>query len=244
MSLESVARTAVGRTRDHNEDSVCTESLDRGTLLAVADGMGGHAAGDVASETALEALENAVQNASGTQPKETLGVGIERANEAVRNAAAEDAGREGMGTTLVCALVVDGTAVIANVGDSRAYEITDESIEQITVDQSLVRELVEQGTIDEDEMDDHPQRHVLSQSLGTDEEVNPDFYERDIDGTLLLCSDGLTEEVQSETIHEIVTDAPSLSTAATKLIDKANENGGSDNVSVVLGRSTPDSHHE
>ena len=138
-----------------------------------------------------------------------------------------------MGTTLVAAIVRDGKTTIVNVGDSRAYHI-DDGIEQITVDQSLVQRLVENGEITEGEAQDHPQSNVVEQSLGTTATVEPDFYEQEIEGYLLLCSDGLTAEVADETIHQIVSESSDIETAAKSLVDRANENGGSDNASVVL----------
>ena len=234
----TAAGTDVGRQRDHNEDDMLVTTVGDWTILAVADGMGGHRAGDVASETALAGFEAALEDRLGDDcaPEDvpaTLRAAAEAANDCVRSRA--DDGREGMGTTLVGALVRDGRATVVNVGDSRAYHVSESAIDRITVDQSVVRSLVEEGVIDESEAADHPQRHVLSQALGTSETVDPDVYERSLDGTLLLCSDGLTEEVPESTIHEVVTATPP-DTAVDRLLDTANENGGSDNVTVVLGR--------
>jgi protein phosphatase len=211
--------------------------LSDGSLLAVADGLGGHAAGDIASEQAVNSLRSFFDTVEIDDPRETLAAGISKANDAVRTA---DPNRDtsNMGTTLVVALVVDGQATIANVGDSRAYQVTEEQIEQITVDQSLVRELVEQGTISEDEMDEHPQRHVLTQALGTSDSVDPDIYNLTLSGILLLCSDGLYEEVSESTMHDVVSAADSLKQSADELIREANQNGGSDNISVGLGRES------
>ncbi|WP_251330750.1 PP2C family protein-serine/threonine phosphatase [Haloplanus pelagicus] len=234
----TAAGTDVGRERDHNEDDMLVAAIDDWTVLAVADGMGGHRAGDVASETALHGFEAALTDSLGDDcaPDDvsaTLRAAVESANERVRSRG--ENGREEMGTTLVGALVRDGRATVVNVGDSRAYHVSESAIDRITVDQSVVRTLVDEGMIDESEAADHPQRHVLSQALGTSETVDPDVYERSLDGTLLLCSDGLTEEVPESTIHEIVTTTP-LDTAVDRLLEAANGNGGSDNVTVVLGR--------
>lgn len=229
------ARTDVGRQRDTNEDAVLAEAVGDGHLLVVADGMGGHAAGDVASDCATTEIGDAVStalSAGRTDHEAILREAIADANAAVHDRAA-DPGRRGMGTTAVAAIVVDGEAVIANVGDSRAYLVA-EGIEQLTVDQSLVRELVEQGQLTEAEAATHPQRNVVSQALGTTEDVEPDLYRRSVEGTLLLCSDGLTEEVAEATIADTVADAPDLAAAADRLVETANRNGGSDNVSVVL----------
>ncbi|MFB6228212.1 MAG: Stp1/IreP family PP2C-type Ser/Thr phosphatase [Halobacteriales archaeon] len=234
------ATTDVGRIRDVNEDSVCHESFEKTELLAVADGMGGHSAGDIASQTALSALTESVTEAmeSGeTDGRSILATAIERANDVVRSAATGDPAKSNMGTTLVAALVGDGGVMIGNVGDSRAYRISQDRIEQVTVDQSLIQELVEQGLITEEEARTHPQRNVVSQALGTEESVDPDFYRISIEGaTLLLCSDVLTDEVNDETVHEIVTSGRSLKGVGSALIKRAKANGGSDNISVVLYR--------
>jgi protein phosphatase len=232
------ATADVGRVREVNEDSVCHVSFENTELLAVADGMGGHSAGDIASQTALTALTESITEAmeSGeTDRRSILATAIENANSAVRSAATEDPAKSNMGTTLVAALVRDGAAVIGNVGDSRAYRVSTDRIEQITVDQSLVQELIEQGSITEAEARTHPQRNVISQALGTEESVDPDFYRTSVEGgTLLLCSDGLTEEVTDEMIQEILTSGGSLKGVGSALIDRAKANGGSDNISVAL----------
>jgi protein phosphatase len=238
MSFETVARTDVGEAREHNEDSVLVTEIDGTTLLAVADGMGGHRAGDVASETALAEFSDVLGTEldAGTAPQEALERGITEANERLHTLAAENPEYEGMGTTLVAASVDKEQARLVNVGDSRAYEVTDDAIEQITVDQSLVQELVESGELTPEEAEDHPQRNVISQALGTDETVEPDLYRRTLSGAILLCSDGLTEEVPESEIHEILMDSSSLSTASDRLVDRANEYGGNDNISVVIGQ--------
>jgi serine/threonine protein phosphatase PrpC len=234
---EFVSRTDTGRERDRNEDSVlATELSEPGTgLLVVADGMGGHQAGDVASEIAVEAVSAEVADALPVEGdrEAVLGEAIATANERIQSRAAKD-GTEGMGTTVVAALVDDGTALVANVGDSRAY-VVDDGPEQVTVDQNLAREMVEEGALDEAELDDHPHRHVLAQALGTSDTVEPEFSRRDLDGgTLLLCSDGLPEEVDDDVIATVVEESDSLEAAADALVKRANENGGSDNVSAVL----------
>jgi len=236
MALSVVAATDIGQHKEQNEDSVLTVELDGATVLAVADGMGGHAAGDVASETALDAFEASLGEGDLDEPESALETAVAEANAAVNEAAAESAasGRS-MGTTLVAALL-DGEQVrLVNVGDSRAYHVTDDAIEQVTVDQSMVQKLVEEGVIGPEEADDHPQRNVISQALGTEQSVDPDHYEIDLSGTLLLCSDGLPEEVSESEIHELVTDGADLDVTADELIARANDYGGSDNISVVLG---------
>lgn len=236
MSKRYVAKTDVGRQRNHNEDSVlATEIQDGAVLLAVADGMGGHAAGDVASELALETFEDNIAEVSAntvTDWEDHLHTAITTANEAILE---EQDEHSDMGTTLVAAVIEDERAIVANVGDSRAYGLTQADIEQISVDQSLVQQLIKEGHIDEKEAEDHPQRNVISQALGRDETIDADFYQvSDVD-TVLLCSDGLCEEVDDSTIHKRTVAASTYEEAAVALISTANDNGGSDNVSVVIG---------
>jgi protein phosphatase len=229
------ALTDVGRIRDTNEDAVLTAPVGGGRLLLVADGVGGHAAGDIASDAAAttvrERLETADLDATDAEP--ALASAIEAANTELRARIRADDLLSKMGTTLVAALAADGEATIANVGDSRAYHIDDE-VQQVTVDQSLVQKLVDSGEISLAEAETYPQRNVVSQALGTTESVDPDFYRVTVTGTLLLCSDGLTEEVPDGRIGEIVRSGDGLRSAADALVTEAIENGGSDNVSVVL----------
>lgn len=244
--FRAVARTDVGRKRDHNEDRVMETGLrGGGHMLAVADGMGGHAAGEVASQTALTTFHERIAEEVGPDSgpissRDMLEAAVETANAAVIEAARGDPERGNMGTTLVAALVLVEGALVVNVGDSRAYLIHDHPdprIEQITIDQSIVRELVEEGKLSPEEARGHPRRHVLAQSLGVSLDVEPDFFSTPLgEGTLLLCSDGLTEEVSDDAIARIVAAYDDLDTTARALIERANENGGSDNVSVVLGR--------
>lgn len=241
LMFETATRTDVGRHRDVNEDSVLIRPIGRQgntwQLLAVADGMGGHEAGDIASEVALSALAEAVDSINWERigsVRDSLFEATEKANQAVRGRSHETDSQT-MGTTLVAALIEERVAHIVNVGDSRCYHLGDD-IEQITVDQSLVQELVEEGVIDPDEADTHPQRNVINQALGTEESVEPDYYRIDVTGTMLLCSDGLSEEVNDDSIHELVDTTADLDEVADKLVARANENGGSDNISVVLAR--------
>lgn len=230
-----VALTDVGRRKSTNEDAVLAKSFDGCHLLVVADGMGGHAAGDVASESAVNTILDVVLERIETEAsyEQLLVEAVESANKRIQEKAEENPEQTDMGTTVVAAIVEDNEASIVNVGDSRACDIGD-SLEQITVDQSLVQELVEAGELTEEEAQDHPQSNILSQAVGTTDELEPDTYTRELDGTLLLCSDGLTDKVPEERIQGIVTQSADLDQRAAKLIEVANEIDGSDNVSVVL----------
>jgi protein phosphatase len=242
MGIETAALTDTGRVRDHNEDSVAVAPTSGGRLLAVADGMGGHNAGEVASEVALETFVAEVgERLADADTADALEAAALAADEAVREAAADDPDREGMGTTLVAALVDEETTVV-NVGDSRAYRVGDDGIEQVSVDHSLVQELVDAGEISPEEAESHHQRNVVSQALGAQDSIDPDTFGVDLapEETLLCCSDGLTEEVDDATIEKVLSREDSLTAAAETLVSTANQNGGSDNVSVALGRRTPE----
>lgn len=241
MSFETVARTDVGQVRDVNEDSVYEATGEDWSLLVVTDGMGGHAGGAIASEAALEGFTAFVEPRLSEGTHDVAGVltsGVTAANDRLQTIIDEDHSLDGMGTTLVAAVLGDRTATLINVGDSLDYRINDNAIEQVTVDQSLVQQLVDSGEITQEEAKSHPQRNVVSQALGPAESVDPDTYEVSAEGWLLLCSDGLSEEVFQDSIHEIITTATDPESAADALIERANDNGGSDNVSVVLRRPT------
>lgn len=242
MNLETATRTDVGRKRERNEDTVMCHRLTAvdGWLLGVADGMGGHAAGDVASQTAVEIVQDYVDSefTPDGEARSVLGAAIDEANDELRALRAADPSRGEMGTTFVAALVTDDGVTVANVGDSRAYLVDDE-INQVTTDQTVVHDLVERGSVSETDAADHPQRHVLSQALGPTNDVDPDFHAVTLAGrTLVLCSDGLTEEVSDRTIRTIVMEASDPAAAANQLVDRANENGGSDNISVVIAQES------
>ena len=229
--------TDPGLERDTNEDSVLCAAVDGSCdLVAVADGMGGHAAGDVASEEAVESLADVLEAAPGEMgdPEAILEEAFVVANEEIRAQAAEMNVSREPGTTLVAALVDEGEATIANVGDSRAYHF-DGDLEQVTTDQSQVQQLVEAGELDPEEAGDHPMSHVLAQALGTAEDLDVDFYRRSVaDGWLLLCSDGLTDPVDEAEIERTLATADDLETAASDLVDLAHDAGAPDNVSVAL----------
>jgi protein phosphatase len=234
--MNITAQTDVGQRKGTNEDAIETASFGSTHLLVVADGMGGHAAGDVASELATTTISETVSTAiddGRTDYEAMLNEALVSANDAILDEAEATNAQRSMGTTAVTAIVEDETAIIANVGDSRAYRVNDE-LTQITTDQSFVQELIDEGEITPEEAKTHPQRHVLSQALGTEESVNPDFSSATVEDRVLLCSDGLTEEVSEKTIAEILHEASDIKAAGKELIQRANENGGSDNISVII----------
>ncbi|MDX6662568.1 MAG: family protein phosphatase [Solirubrobacterales bacterium] len=230
--VEEAKGTDTGRQRRANEDSF----FARAPLFAVADGMGGAQAGEVASKIAAEAFEPALRE--GQAPERQLARIVKNANKRIHELAKDDASRAGMGTTLTAALIGDGEVSFAHVGDSRAYRLRDGELKQLTNDHSLVEELRRQGRLTDEQAVDHPQRSIITRALGPEPDVDVDtmtFPAKDGD-VYLLCSDGLTTMVLEERIAQILRGATSLDTAVRKLIQEANQNGGRDNITAVAFR--------
>ncbi|MDQ1533649.1 MAG: family protein phosphatase [Actinomycetota bacterium] len=229
MRIDAGASSDVGRLRTGNEDGFLVD--DRLELYAVADGMGGHNAGEVASATALEALRAAV--ASG----KALDAAIVLANSAIFDKAATDRALAGMGTTLTAVRILgESTMLIGHVGDSRAYRIRDGVLEQLTEDHSLVEELVREGRLSPAEAEVHPRRSVITRALGIDPNVEVDLYTVDArtGDRVLLCSDGLTTMLRDEEVLRIGELDADPRVAADRLVDAANEAGGEDNITVLI----------
>jgi protein phosphatase len=230
FKLVAAGVTDVGRVRDGNEDDFLDQSNRLG-LVAVADGMGGHRAGEVASATALEALRAAV--ASG----EPLRDAIEGANDAVLEKSVSDQEFHGMGTTLTAGMLgSDGHLVVGHVGDSRAYLVRDGELSQITDDHSLVEEMVRSGELTPEQAEVHPRRSVITRALGIDAQVEVDEYPIELQpgDRILFCSDGLTTMVRPDEIASILSREPDLRRAAQLLVDAANAAGGEDNITAVI----------
>ena len=229
--IASSAHTDTGRRRRRNEDAFLCEP----PLFAVADGMGGAQAGEVASRLAAESLrEQELGNLSALEQTVEL---IREANRRVYAYSSENASARGMGTTMTVALVEGSVVTIGHVGDSRAYLLRDDQLTQLTQDHSLVAELVRSGRLSPKEAESHPRRSVITRALGTDSDVEVDVFSlRAQDGDLfLLCSDGLTSMVSDEGIARLlVTARADLDDAGKKLIAAANQAGGEDNITVVL----------
>ena len=229
--LRTASVTDTGRRRRHNEDAYVSEP----PLFAVADGMGGAQAGELASSLAAAALrDESSELAGGEERVDDL---IQEANRRVYQRQAQDASASGMGTTMTVALVEDGRVAIGHVGDSRAYLIRDRKLEQLTEDHSLVAELVRSGKLSPEEAESHPQRSVITRALGTDPDVDVDTFsiETKPGDLFLLCSDGLTSMVDDETIlREVERNRADLATAAKALVRAANKGGGEDNITVVF----------
>lgn len=222
------SRTDVGCVRDHNEDTLIVVP----PLFAVADGMGGHAAGEVASEIAVRTLG---ELAPQTADSEALSHAVERANLAVINAAKEK-GRQGMGTTLTAAILEGERLVIAQVGDSRAYVLHGGTLQQITRDHSLMAELIETGELTEEESRVHPQRSVITRALGSDPNMQPDIYEINVRAgdRLLLCSDGLTTMLEDDEVQHLMQRHRDPQHCASALVNEAIAKGGLDNITVIV----------
>jgi protein phosphatase len=228
---EKAALSDVGRARQSNEDSY----LERSPLFVVADGMGGARAGEVASAIAVE---TAGSTDVGDSPEQDLAEVAKSANREIYRKAQEDSEHAGMGTTFTGALVTGSEIAIGHVGDSRMYRLRDGELERLTQDHSLVEEFVRQGKLTPEEAEVHPQRSIITRALGPEPEVQVDTFTypgRDGD-VYLLCSDGLTGMISEPEVAEILKEGGSLDDAARRLIDAANENGGRDNITVVLFR--------
>ncbi len=223
------SRTDVGCVRDHNEDSLVVTP----PLFVVADGMGGHAAGEVASEIATTVL---AEKAPKTPDAEALGRAVEEANLEIIAAAEDGRGREGMGTTCTAAILQEERLVIAQVGDSRAYLLHQGELQQLTRDHSLVAMMVEAGQLTPEEARIHPRRSVITRALGTDPSTKPDLYEIDVEAgdRLLLCSDGLYGMVEDPDIQAIMTRTADPQRCASQLVNEAIAAGGNDNVTVIV----------
>ncbi|MEA2422058.1 MAG: family protein phosphatase [Thermoleophilaceae bacterium] len=230
--VEKAALSDVGRQRQGNEDSF----LERSPLFAVADGMGGARAGEVASRIAVEQFDQ--QSEVDGPPEEQLAEVARAANRQIHKMAQEDSAYAGMGTTFTAALFGGRELTIGHVGDSRLYRLREGELERLTHDHSLVEEFVRQGKLTPAEAEVHPQRSIITRALGPEPEVEVDTYTHTgrAGDVYLLNSDGLTGMISEDKVAEILTGSESLEDAAEKLIAAANENGGKDNITVVLFR--------
>jgi serine/threonine protein phosphatase PrpC len=227
--------TDPGRKRRRNEDAYVCEP----PLFAIADGMGGAQAGEVASGLAAAVLEEATGGEPGTESgEERVASLIQEANRRVFQRSNEDAATSGMGTTMTVALLdnADGTIAFGHVGDSRAYRVRGGELEQLTDDHSLVGELVRSGRLSPEEAESHPQRSVITRALGTEPDVDVDTFTVDAEhgDIYLLCSDGLTDMTSTRDILTAVEESRDLDDAAHALVSAANAGGGEDNITVVL----------
>lgn len=231
MRIETGVRTDVGRVRVGNEDSYLMDE----PLFGIADGMGGHAAGEVASSTAVEALSSGAARVNPDDPESLVAL-IKEANRAIFEKATKDDSLHGMGTTCTLVLIDAHRAHLAHVGDSRAYLLRDGDLSRLSEDHTLVGRMVREGQLTEEEAAKHPQRSVITRSLGIDSDVRVDLRSFDVrDGDrIMLCSDGLTSMTGEDTIKRVLQQTKSPQAAADELVDLANEAGGDDNITVVV----------
>ncbi|MGN0435521.1 MAG: Stp1/IreP family PP2C-type Ser/Thr phosphatase [Wujia sp.] len=236
--MRSSGKTDKGNKRSNNQDSIFYSDLPVGplpNLYIVADGMGGHKAGDQASRMAIDILVDFVERSTLENPIAVLKRAMIFANNEIYKASSSDPELYGMGTTMVVAVVLEDKLYVANVGDSRLYIIND-GIVQITMDHSLVEELIRNGELERKKGRNHPEKNIITRAMGSKDEVIPDFFEIDLkpEDKILLCSDGLSNMVEDDEIMDIIVEHYDLKDMAQALIDRANYYGGSDNISVVI----------
>lgn len=239
--MRAYALTDVGVRRNTNQDYVYFSEKSVGNLpniLIVADGMGGHKAGEVASEQAVNAVLQSIKENKNTDKILLIEEAISAANSNVLKLATSDEKFQGMGTTLVVATLEENVLYVANVGDSRLYLIDEDGIRQITRDHSLVQEMVTMGELDKESAKTHSRKNVITRAIGVEKSINADFFEVEVKEKtkILLCSDGLSNMLEDSQISDIIAGGGDvkLENTVRKLIEAANENGGMDNIAVVL----------
>lgn len=236
--LKTFSITDIGKKRTLNQDYVYTSERPIGNLsnvFIVADGMGGHNAGDYASKYTVETIISEIERSFEKNPIKILGKAIEVANTRIIQKSGESAELEGMGTTVVAATLMGKYLQVANVGDSRLYVVNDK-IRQITVDHSLVEEMIRIGGIDRASARNHPDKNIITRAIGAGETVEVDFFSVELapGDMVLMCSDGLTNMLEDEEIRMIINGQRDIVEKAEALVKAANDNGGKDNISVVL----------
>ena len=253
MRVRFAGETDVGRKRDHNEDAVYLPENER--IAIVADGMGGHASGEVASRMAVDTVVDYFAQTADYQPltwpykvdrglradTNRLTTAIMLANLEIHERAQRDSGCKGMGTTLVATYFLDDTVVVGHVGDSRVYRFRDGKLVQLTEDHSLINDYIKMKRVTEEEAENWPHKNVIVRALGMKDTVQVDsiVVEPKVGDCYLLCSDGLSGMLTDDQMAHILVTEPDLNKAVDKLIDGANQNGGIDNITVVLARIEP-----
>lgn len=236
--IQSFSVTDIGKKRKLNQDFVYASDEPVGNLpnvYIVADGMGGHNAGDYASKCTVETVVREIRGCFEKSPIRILSKAIRVANDQVRRKAREDKALYGMGTTVVVATCLGKYLQVANVGDSRLYIISDE-IRQITRDHSLVEEMVRMGGIDREAARNHPDKNIITRAIGARDTIEIDFFHEELQrgDIVLMCSDGLTNMLEDEEIGRILNGQGTIEERAEKLIEAANDNGGKDNIAVII----------
>ena len=237
--MKTFSMTDAGRRRNMNQDYMFGSDQAVGklpNLFIVADGMGGHKAGEYASKTAVETISEYIQKCDSELVVATIRKAIGEANQKLLKEAILDSEKEGMGTTVVAATIIGDKLLAANVGDSRLYIVNESGITQVTVDHSYVEEMIRSGRIVRSEARNHPDRNKITRAVGVFPKVEVDFFETKIEpgDTILLCTDGLTGMVEDEEIRRIILSQRDIVEKTETLIRRANENGGTDNITVLL----------
>ena len=236
--MKTFSKTDIGRKREVNQDYVFVSDQPVGNipnLLIVADGMGGHNAGDYASKFVVQVLKKELEKSREDGPRAMLKKAIASANHQLIAESKTDAKLEGMGTTLVAATVIEHTLYFANVGDSRLYLLNDE-IRQLSKDHSLVQEMVRLGGLNAEEAKHHPDKNIITRAIGVKEDIEIDFFEYRLKkgDIILMCTEGLSNMVEDEEIFQIVRSSRDVVEAVEQLIERANSNGGKDNIGVIV----------
>ncbi len=236
--LKTFSITDIGLKRKINQDYVFSSEMQVGALpnlFIVADGMGGHKAGDYASREATKMIVESIKNSEESSPVWLIRAAVELANRKLLEKARESEDYAGMGTTMVVATIIEDCLYVANVGDSRLYIVNDE-ITQVTKDHSLVEEMIRMGGIDEEAAKYHPKKNVITRAVGGAEEIEIDFFEIQLmpGDIILMCSDGLTNMLDDEEIKLIIKKQRDVIEKAEELVKEANANGGRDNITVTI----------
>lgn len=242
--MKTFSKTDIGMVREVNQDYVYVSDSPIGNLpnlMIVADGMGGHNAGEYASQFAVEIVKNELAKSNEDIPEVMIKQAITTANQKLMEVAKRDTRLEGMGTTLVVATVIDKTLYFANVGDSRLY-LLNRGIKQVSKDHSLVQEMVRLGGIKQEDAKHHPDKNIITRAIGAKEEVEVDFYEYRLKkgDVILMCTDGLSNMVEDKEMLRIVKGSRDVVEAVEQLIERANQNGGNDNIGVVVAQTFVD----
>ena len=242
--MKPFSKIDVGRRRNTNQDYAFVSDKPLGNLpnlLVIADGMGGHKAGDFASRYAVQSLVEALEISTESSPEVMFQNAIRIANQKLFEASKQDARLEGMGTTMVVATVIERTLYFANIGDSRMY-LLNKGIKQLSKDHSFVQEMVRLGGINAEDAKNHPDKNLITRAVGVREKVEMDFFEYRLkkNDMILMCTDGLSNMVEDEEILRIVKSSRDVVEATEKLVERANENGGNDNIGVILAEPFAD----
>ena len=236
--MKTFSITDIGQKRSSNQDYVFSSEQPIGNLpnlIIVADGMGGHKAGDYASRYTVETLEKLIRESTLSEPAAIIESAVKQANTMLLEEANNHEEMKGMGTTLVICTIHDNVLTVANVGDSRLYVVNQE-IRQITKDHSLVEEMVRMGEMDKETARNHRDKNIITRAIGAVPEVDVDFFEINLDpeDEILMCTDGLTNMVEDADIRNIMLSQRDIAEQAERLVKTANENGGKDNITVIV----------